>query len=104
LTALRGVADARGAVDSDPNVSVLADVRFRCVKSHADANLSLARPPEPRERELPIHGRLDGVPGTIEGDEKPIASRIDLASSVRCEGVAQQATMVCTDCGEGFVT
>ena len=92
LTSVTGCADARGAVHADADVTLVRHERLRGMDAHAHAQRSvdaLVRV------ERPLRGDCggNGVSGSVESDEEPVPSSVDLVSIVLCQGCADCAVM-----------
>jgi hypothetical protein len=64
------------------------------VDAHPDAHIGFPRPRMRSERSLRGRGSTDGVACIGEGDEEAIALRIDLATAVLIEYLAEKAPVV----------
>ena len=94
LPAVPGGADARRAVDVDPDVALLADDGLAGVDAHADAELGPVRPVMARERLLRRDGGRDRVLRAAEAVEERVALRVDLLAPARAERLADDAAVI----------
>jgi hypothetical protein len=74
------------------------------VKTHPDSDFGVGRPRETGERDLRADRSCYRASCAVEGDEKAVARRVDLPSTVCRKGIAQKTTVVATDDGEEVVT
>ena len=97
LAAVRGRADARGAMDVDADVVVGADLGLPGVHAHAHAQIHALGPGVDRQRTLSGHRRGDGVGRAREGDEEGVALGVDLDAAMLLERPAQRAMVLFED-------
>jgi hypothetical protein len=100
LAAVPGGTNPRGAVHSDPNVSVIVKMGLGGMKAYADADSNPVSESLALQRPLRRDCRGDSVTGPLEDDEELISSRVDLHATVVGEGVAEQTAIVCTHLAE----
>jgi hypothetical protein len=89
LAATSGVADASGAVHSDPDVTVFSEMGLGSMKTDSHTDFRVLRPDERGERELRADRSGDGSSGAIESDEEAITSCVNFPSAVCRKRVAQ---------------
>jgi hypothetical protein len=85
LAAVGGRADARGAVNVDPNVALIGHGRLAGMDPHPDGD---------RERPLRFLRRRDRIGCARESDEEGIPLGIDLDAPVGRKGVAKCAAVL----------
>jgi hypothetical protein len=100
---VRSVADARGAVNADPDIPVLGEVGLGGVKTDPHADFRIVRPDERGELELRADRSEYRAPGAIEGNKESVPRSVDFASALRRKRLAQNPTMVGADDGENVV-
>ena len=91
LPAAAGLADARGAMDVEPEVGVVAQRRLPGVHADADAQVDAVRPVVAGESLLQGHDRLRGPACVAEGEEELVAAMVDDVALRRVDRVEQQA-------------
>ena len=91
LPAAAGLADARGAMDVEPEVAVVAERRLTRVHADADAQVDAVRPVVAGESLLQRHDRLCRLARLAEGEEELVAAVVDDVALRRVNRVEQQA-------------
>ncbi len=94
LAAVAGSADARGAVDVDPDVARDRVHRFARVQAHSDPHVGILWPLVVRDRSLRVDAGQQRRPRGREGDEQAVARGVDVAAAVRRDGFADEPMVV----------
>ena len=85
--------DTRGAVDAEPDVTVLGDKWFRSVDTDAGTNVDVVRPVVLGEGSLSLRSGASCVPHSRKDGAERIRLGIDYASPVLLECALKQGVM-----------
>ena len=89
-----GGTDPGGAMHIQTNIAGRGKHGFAGMETHSDAHRTVVGPAVSRERPLGCHRSGDGIPCTLEGNQKGVALGVHFASASRFDRIPKESAVV----------